>query len=78
MTGDPNFEKSQAVTANISELEDGELSDGELGESASAVPKTSRHSIKCDNGSPSKSVKNGGNSEKSFNRVLKVNHEKGI
>lgn len=78
MIGDPNFEKSQTVTANISELEDGELSDGELGESASSIPNTSRHSAKRDNGGPSKSENNNGEKPEKTSNNVKADHEKGI
>lgn len=82
MTVDPNSEKSQTVTANISELEDGELSDGELDrdqrQSALGVPKTSRHSAKRDNESPSKGVNNNGERSEKATNILKADHEKGI
>lgn len=82
MTGDPSFEKSQTVTANISELEDGELSDGELDrdqrESALGVPKTSRSSAKRDDGSPSNSVDYDGERPGKVANILKAGHEKGI
>lgn len=82
MTGDPNFETSQTVTANISEPEDGELSDGELDrdqrESASGVPKTSRSSAKRDDGSPSRSVDYDGERPRKVASILKASHEKGI
>lgn len=82
MVDGPDFEKSQTITANISELEDGELSDGELAkdqrESASDVPTTSRDSAKRDDGSPSESVNiNGGMSRKTGN-ISKADNEKGI
>lgn len=82
MTGDPNSEKSQTVTANISELEDGELSDGEPDsdqrQSALGVPKNSRHSAKRDNESPSKGTNNNGERSGKATNILKADHEKGI
>lgn len=80
--GDQNFEKAQTVTSNISELEDGELSDGELDrdqrDSASGIQKTSRQPTKCDNESPSKSVDNNAERPGQIANVSKADQEKGI
>ena len=82
MTVDQNSEKAQTVTANISELEDGELSDGELDrdqrQSALGVPKTSRNSAKRDNERPLSGVNNNGERSGKATNFLKADHEKGI